>query len=227
MNRTKWIIFAVICVVVLGGLVFTSKKDKVNVDTTNPTEIIAASESSLGDQTYGKKDSKVVVMVYEDFQCPGCGGAHPGLKAVKEKYKDQIVYVFRNFPLTTIHPNALAAATAAEAAGLQGKFWEMHNMLYENQQSWSTVDAAKRTDVFSGYAKEIGIDTAKFKTDLSDKRIAEKISRDRALGAKMKVNSTPTIFVNDHKLTEEEVTDIAGKSEKLTKLIDDALKANQ
>lgn len=227
MDRTKWIVFALICAAVLGGLVFMSKKDKVNVDTTDPFKLVPGSNTSIGDHVYGKKDAAVVVVEYADFQCPGCAGAYPGLKTIKEKYKENVAHVFRNFPLTTIHPNALAAATAAEAAGLQGKFWEMHDKLYENQQNWSTVDASKRTDVFIGYAKAIGLDVEAFKTDLSDPRIADKISRDRALAGKLKVNSTPTVYVNQHKLTEDETTDIANKGEKLSKLIEDALKANR
>lgn len=228
MDRTRWTIFAIVCIVMLGGLVFVSKKDKVNVDTTNPYELITDSSTSIGDHVFGKKDSKVIVVEYGDFQCPGCGSAFPQLKTVAEKYKDKIAFVFRNFPLTAIHPNALAGATAAEAASLQGKYWEMHDKLYENQQDWSNVDASKRTDVFVGYAQEVGLNVDKFKADLTDKRIAEKISRDRALGTKLGVDSTPTIYVNQHKLDSTEIADLANRQgEKLTTRIDNALKANK
>src|SRR6478672_343329 len=132
MTRSRWIIFVLICVVTLGGLVLLSKKDTVNVDKEDPTKAVSETASSIGDHVYGNKAAKVVLIEYGDFQCPGCGGAFPQLKTIKETYKDQIAFIFRDFPLTTIHPNALAAATAAESAGLQGKFWEMHDMLYEN-----------------------------------------------------------------------------------------------
>jgi len=170
--------------------------------------------------------SKVVLIEYGDFQCPGCGGAFPQLKLIKEEYKDKIAFIFRNFPLTTLHPNALAAATAAEAAGLQGKFWEMHDALYENQSAWENIDASKRTDVFAGYAKDIGLDAEKFVTDLSDPRVSAKINRDRAFGKKLNVNGTPTVYVNDQKLSDTEITDLTQSTgDQLRGKLNAALKA--
>ena len=226
MTRSRWIIFALICVVTIGGLILLSKKDTVNVDNIDASKAVSETATSIGDHVYGDKSSKVVLIEYGDFQCPGCGGAFPQLKALKETYKDKIAFIFRNFPLTAIHPNALAAATAAEAAGLQGKFWQMHDKLYENQDAWSNVDASKRTDTFAGYAESIGLDVEKFRSDLSDAKITAKISRDRALGNKLGVNSTPTLYLGSEKLTDEEVSDlIQGTGEKLKAKIDAKLKA--
>lgn len=226
MTRSRWIIFILICVVTLGGLILLSKKDSVNVDTVDPSKAVSETTTEIGDQVYGNKASKVVLIEYGDFQCPGCGGAYPQLKTIKETYKDQIAFIFRNFPLTAIHPNALAAATAAEAAGLQGKFWEMHNKLYENQTAWSEIDASKRTSIFTGYAEDIGLNVDQFKTDLSDPKIVAKINRDRAFGKKLNVDSTPTLYVNDSKLSSDETTDLVQASgEKLMKKLDAALKA--
>ena len=200
MTRSRWIIFVLICVVTIGGLILLSKKDAVNVNDIDPSKAVSESETSIGDRLYGDKASKVVLIEYGDFQCPGCGGAFPQLKSLKEAYSDKIAFIFRNFPLTAIHPNALAAATAAEAAGLQGKFWEMHDKLYETQTAWSSIDPNKRSDVFIGYAEDIGLDTEKFKSDLSDPKIAAKISRDRAIGNKLGVSSTPTLYLGNEKL---------------------------
>lgn len=226
MTRSRWIIFALICIVTIGGLILLSKKDSVNVNDMDASKAVSETETSIGDHVYGNKASQVLLIEYGDFQCPGCGGAFPQLKTLKEEYKDQIGFIFRNFPLTAIHPNALSAATAAEAAGLQGKFWEMHDKLYENQTAWSSIDPSQRTDVFAGYAEEIGLDGAKFKSDLSDPKIATKISRDRALGNKLGVNSTPTLYLGNEKLSEEEVSDlIQGTGEKLRTKIDAKLKA--
>lgn len=226
MTRSRWIIFALICIVTIGGLILLSKKDAVNVDDIDPSKAVSETTTSIGDQVYGDKSSEVVLIEYGDFQCPGCGGAFPQLKTLKETYKGQIAFIFRNFPLTAIHPNALAAATAAEAAGLQGKFWEMHDRLYENQNTWSNIDPSRRTDTFVGYAKAIGLDTEKFKADLSDPKVTAKISRDRALGNKLGVSSTPTLYLGSEKLTEEEVSDlIQGTGEKLMDKIDAKLKA--
>lgn len=226
MTRSRWIIFALICIVTIGGLILLSKKDSVDVTNTDPSKAVSETETSIGDHVYGNKASQVVLIEYGDFQCPGCGGAFPQLKTLKEDYKEQIGFIFRNFPLTAIHPNALAAATAAEAAGLQGKFWEMHDKLYETQNAWSNIEAAKRTDAFVGYAEDIGLDTEKFKNDLSDPKIVAKISRDRALGNKLGVDSTPTLYLGTEKLTDEEVSDlIRGTGEKLRNKIDAKLKA--
>ncbi len=226
MTRSRWIIFALICIVTVGGLILLSKKDSVNVTDMDPSKAVSESETSIGDHIYGNKAAKVVLIEYGDFQCPGCGGAFPQLKTLKETYKDKIAFIFRNYPLTAIHPNALSAATAAEAAGLQGKYWEMHDKLYENQTAWSGIDPGKRTDIFTGYAKDIGLDTKKFQSDLSDQKVAAKISRDRALGNKLGVNSTPTLYLGSEQLDNETVTDlIQGTGKKIMDKIDAKLKA--
>lgn len=222
MTRTRWIIFAIITVLALGGLVLFSKKDKVDVSTMDPAKMIMTEN---GDHIYGNKNAKVVLYEYGDLQCPGCGGAFPNIKSIKEDYKDKIAFVFRNFPLTTIHPNALAAATAAEAAAQQGKFWEMHDKLYENQDSWSGSSASARTDVFIQYASAIGLNTDKFKTDMSSKTVSDKIARDRALANKLGVNSTPTFYVDTEKVGSDIITDVVQqKGDLLRKKLDDKLK---
>src|SRR4051812_16240717 len=118
MSGKGWIIFGAICVVLFGGLVFWSGRDRVDVSSVDTNKIQPASSDSgnIGDHVFGNKDAKVVLMEYGDFQCPGCGSAHPTVKALSEKYKDQLAFVFRNFPLTSIHPNARAAAAAVETA---------------------------------------------------------------------------------------------------------------
>jgi protein-disulfide isomerase len=225
MTRSRWIIFALICVLTIGGLILLSKKDSVSVDSIDPSKAVSETETAIGDHVYGDKSSQVVLIEYGDFACPGCGGAYPQIKAIKETYKDKIGFIFRNFPLTAIHPNALAASTAAEAAGLQGKFWEMHDKLYENQTAWSGTETSKRTDVFAGYAEDIGLDVEQFKADLSDPKITAKISRDRALGQKLKVSSTPTLYVGNEKLSDAEINDLVqGSGEKLMDKLDAVLK---
>lgn len=222
MTKTRWIIFALICVLALVGIVVFTKKDSVDVGSLDASKIITGEN---GDHVYGKPDAKVVLFEYGDFQCPGCGGAFAQIKSIKEEYKDKIAFVFRNFPLTTIHPNALAAATAAEAANLQGKFWEMHDKLYENQDSWSNVSATARTDVFVQYASAIGLNVEKFKEDMSSKSVSEKIARDRAIGNKINVESTPTFYVNDEKMNPDIVSDVVQlKGDLLRKKLDEKLK---
>ena len=211
MNRTAWIVISVLVVLGLAGLVIVSKKDAVNVDGIDPYTVIQSTDGTIGDQTKGKKDAKVVVFEYADFQCPGCAGAHQNLPRIQALYEGSVLFVFRNFPLTSGHQNALAASTSAEAAGLQGKFWEMHDVLFSNQNEWQSLDAQKRNETFTAYAKQLGLNTDTFTNDLSNKAVQEKIRTDRALGAKVNVTETPTFIVNNEKVSSEIVTDLIQK----------------
>jgi protein-disulfide isomerase len=224
-SKKAWIIFAAICVALLAVLVYVSSKDKVNVSDVNTNSVLKASKQSgnIADHTFGKTDSKVILIEYGDFQCPGCGAAYQPVKAVTEKYKDQLTFVFRNFPLASKHPNARAAASAAEAAGLQGKYWEMHDMLFENQNTWGNLSTTERATFFADYAQELGLNVDKFKTDMASTGVNQKINFDQALGKKQGVSGTPSFYLNG------KVADIFGESggadeEKLDKVIVDALK---
>jgi protein-disulfide isomerase len=210
MTSKTWIVFAVIVVALFGALWYTSMRDNIDVSDVNGNSVLKAQEASGGiaDHVYGNKDAKVVIIEYGDYQCPGCGSAYSPLKTLYEKYDDKVAFVFRNYPLVTLHPNAKAASAAAETAGLMGKYWQMHDILYENQNSWSSVSADKRAEIFETYAAQIGLDKAKFRETLSKNsdKIAQKISFDQALGTKYDVSSTPTIFI-DGKLVNQVVLD--------------------
>lgn len=224
MTRTRWIIFAIACTLLLGILVANSKKNDVNVSNLDPAKVI--NEGDSADHVFGNKDAKVILVEYGDFQCPGCGAAFTQLKSIKETYKDQMAFVFRNFPLTSIHPNALAAATAAGAADKQGKFWEMHDLLYQNQKAWENLSVSQRGDAFIGYAKQLSLNTDTFKQDMSSQSVSNKISSDRALGARVKVDSTPTLFLNGQKLSNDVITSVVQSDGKLLKdKIEAAIKA--
>ncbi len=224
MSKKAWIIFAAICVLVLGSLVALSNSKKVDVSSVDTNKVQSGTEQSgnIGDHVFGKTDSKVVLTEYGDFQCPGCGGMHPTIKSLTEKYEGQLTFVFRNFPLTQIHPNALVAASAAESAGLQGKYWQMHNTLFENQDAWKNASVKNRLEVFSDYANTLGLDVEKFKTDIVSDQVSKKISFDLALGKKINVSSTPTFYLNGKQIS----NDTWGDQEKLEKAITDELKKN-
>lgn len=222
MDRNRWFIFAGICVAIVAGLVYTSNKEQVAVDDIDAFTI--TKDREINDQVYGNKDAKVVIYEYADFQCPGCGGAYPNLSTIKETYKDSVAFVYRHFPLTTIHPHAFAAAATAESAGLQGKFWEMHDLLFDTQDAWSSQSAEQRQKTFEGYARQIGLDMEQFSTDLSSDKVAAKIEFDRALGRKLGVDSTPTIFVNKERVNDDIVSDVIQvKGEKLTSKLDELI----
>jgi protein-disulfide isomerase len=154
----------------------------------------------IGDHIFGKVGSKVTLTEYGDFQCPPCGNIYPVVKSISEKYTDQLQFVFRNFPIPDLHPNAKAAAASAEAAGLQGKYWEMHNKLYETQADWSNLSSSERIKYFDNLAKGLGLDMKKFDADMASDSVASKISYDLALGNKVNVDATPTFILDGKKL---------------------------
>lgn len=165
----------------------------------------------------GTPSAKVTIVEFGDFQCPACGAAHPVLKQIVSDYKDKVYFVFRNFPLP-MHPNAPLAAQAAYAAGSQGKFWEMHDKLYESQDEWAEKSAGPAKDVIVGYAKELGLDMTKFNDDLNKNAGNAKIQKDQNDGYQLGVNSTPTVYINGTKFAAVMTYD------QLKKEIDDRLK---
>lgn len=207
MSKTAWIIFAAVVVLVFGGLVFYSQSQKTVIDTENldAGSVLAASEQSgnIADRVSGNADSKVVLIEYGDFQCPSCAAAHAPITSFIEEYQDKIAFVFRNFPITSAHPHAKAAAATAEAAGLQGKYWEMHNLLFERQRSWSSLSADERTNTFANYAAELELDVDKFNQDIASNAVNQKINFDVALSKDMGVTGTPSFFLNDERLPED------------------------
>ena len=210
--------------VLFGGLIIWSQKDKMDVSKVDTSKIQPATTQSgnIADHVFGNKNAKVVLIEYGDFQCPGCGSVYPTIKAVSEKYKDNLAFVFRNFPLTNLHPNARAAAAAAETAGLMGKYWQMHDALYENQDGWSEASANDRTDLFAGYAEQIGLNKATFTKDLDAKssQVNKKINFDIALGRKDSVSATPTFYLNGKELSSDDIS----SEDAFTKIVENALK---
>ena len=166
---------------------------------------------------FGKGTKNVTLVEYGDFQCPACGGYYSLLKELKNKYKDEIKFQFRNFPLPN-HQNAFAAHRAAEAANLQDKFWQMHDALYENQESWSS--ASNPYSIFESYAQSLGLDLAKFKQDFESPQVNAVINADKKAGVDLSVDSTPTFFLDGKRIEEEPTT-----LKDFAKLIDEAIKA--
>ena len=131
---------------------------------------------------------------FGDFECPPCGMFHPILIEMHKEFGDNLQITFREFPLVPTHQHALAAASAAEAAGMQGKFWEMHDLLYERQNDWKKQFDVR--PVFEGYAKEIGIDVDRYNRDVASDYVAQRIFLDGKRGHALGVTGTPTVFLN-------------------------------
>lgn len=152
----------------------------------------------------GPADAPVMLEEFGDFQCAACGILHPMLNDLKASVGARVVLVFRQFPLVNAHANAMAAARAAEAAGLQGKFWEIHDLLFENQKDWAQLPDPK--PVFLDYASRIGVDVAKFQSDLTNPSIDQRIALDRERGRWIGVSSTPTLFINGREVPVQSLT---------------------
>ena len=142
----------------------------------------------------GPDGAPVTLEEFGDFQCPPCGLLDPVLKQMQGEFGSKLRIVFREFPLVPTHEHALAAARAAEAAGLQGKFWEMHDMLYENQKAWRDVFDVR--PIFEGYATRIGLDLNRLRTDIGSDVVEKRIFLDGKRGHSLNVNGTPTVFIN-------------------------------
>ena len=174
-----------------------------SIATTKPTPLprkdgLLSIPLDQTDHTKGSSTPKVTLVEYSDFQCPACGAYYPMVESIFDQYKDRISFTYRNFLLPQ-HQNATIAASAAEAAGLQGKFWEMTDALFKNQGSWSLMDNDTAEAAFLTYANKIGLNIVKFKLDISSAAVKNKIDRDQKSGLASAVDHTPTFFINGKK----------------------------
>ena len=192
------IIFISLIVLVIGLVVYAISRpdDKPTVASNSQRPQVEADVAKLSSgNSLGPADAKVTLAEFGDYQCPACGQYHKLIKDdILPKYSDKLKFVFLNFPLTEIHANAQAAAQAAEAAALQGKFWEMHNILYERQDDWSKQKDPRSK--FETYAREIGIDLDLFKKDSESQKVIDLINQQAGLGEAFKLKGTPSFFVN-------------------------------
>ena len=158
-------------------------------------------DSSLrkeGDWTQGPNGAPVVLIEYGDFQCPACGTYHILLKQLQKDFGDKMQLVYRHFPLKNIHKNAVLAASVTEATGKQGKFWEMHDILFERQKEWAESDKAQ--ELMTGYADELKLNLDQFKTDLNSQEVKDKVEKAYVEGTTVGITSTPTFFLNGARL---------------------------
>lgn len=167
-------------------------KYKVNILHKEP-EALVEQVSVDDDPSLGPTDAPVTIIMFSDFQCSACAATHPILKKVISEYEGKVRFVVRDFPLESIHENALVAARAATAANAQGKFFELIEILYKNQEALDTASLKK-------YAAEIGLNAAQFEIDFNSPKIAAEIRKDMADGEALGIGSTPTIFINGRRV---------------------------
>jgi formate-nitrite transporter family protein len=174
---------------VVGGMVWIGNmQDKA----TEPQSLVAPVDDS--DWYQGGKEAKVVVVEYSDFECPTCASFYPVMNALEETYGDQIKIVYRHYPITQLHPNAQLAAQAAEAAGMQGQFFGMHDLLFSNQKTWSAQKDP--TNLFLAYAEALQLDMTRFRNDLTSDAAEKAVKDDAVSGNRSGVKGTPSFFVN-------------------------------
>jgi protein-disulfide isomerase len=145
----------------------------------------------------GKREAKVIVVEFSDFQCPFCAKMYPSIQRLIETYGDRILFVYRDFPLSSIHPQAQKAAESAQCAFEQGRFWEYHDRLFERQEEWASLGIPK----FREYAADLGLDTERFNECLDSGKYAAEVAADLREGERIGVSATPTYFINGRKLT--------------------------
>ena len=168
----------------------------------------------------GSAAAKVTLEEFADFECPACGNFYPILKSIEKEYGAQVSVIFREFPLTMQHQHAYTAARAAEAAGLQGKFWEMHDLLYENRTTWSKAPDVEQA--FAEYASQLGLDLDRFKQDQASEMVQLRIARDHRRARSIQVRSTPALYVNGVEVPYSEMKTI----ESLRAVVNKALSSN-
>jgi len=181
----------------VGFLMFRSSQPQ---SPATPTPASGSLATSNGPASKGV----VTIDEYGDYQCPPCGALHPVLKTLKGEYGGRIQIAFHHFPIPQLHNHAIEASYAAAAAGLQGKFWEMHNLLYENQSLWSQVGDIR--PILINFARQIGLDVPRFTRDMDGLQVVTIISEDTRLASAVGVNSTPTVFINGQLIPNENLT---------------------
>jgi protein-disulfide isomerase len=182
-------------VIVVGGSWLYQR----SVDQQSQPEVLTSNqealvrENSIKIQATGEE--KLVVVEFADYECPACAAVAPRIKELVEQYGENVTFVFRDFPLTNIHPNATIAARMVRIAGEQDKYWEMHDLMFAKQAEWAA--ASDPSDLFVGYAGELGMNTSDIKTKLSSDVYESEVKADVADANLLRVNSTPTFFVGD------------------------------
>jgi len=155
-------------------------------------------QTQTSDWTKGNPNSSVTLIEYLDFECGACGAYYPLVKRLSEEYGDKILFISRYFPLQG-HKNGMTAALAVEAAGKQGKYWEMHDLLFEEQGAWGGQPSSDPA-AFERYAEQIGLDIERFKEDVNSQEVRNRVISDKDAGLSIGVNSTPTFFLNGKKI---------------------------
>jgi protein-disulfide isomerase len=192
-----FIIVAVVALATIGSGAMLYRAKRPQVLSIPEDKSLSAKSDTESPHIRGNPDAPVTLEEYGDFQCPPCGMFAAFLSQLEKEYDSRLRVVFRNFPLA-MHEHAREAALAAEAAGLQGRFWEMHDVLYREQETWSKAPNVR--ELFESYAGTMGLDVDKFKKDMDGEKARERVDTDRQRGESLGIQTTPTLFINNQPL---------------------------
>ncbi len=199
-RKTEFWIIGIFVVLVIVIAIVASVLSSGGASTAQPFNATTVPPLTSADWTRGDATSTVSVIEYGDFECPACGAYEPIVEQLTQEYGGRVLFAFRNFPLYQIHPFAMIAAQAAEAAGLQGKYWQMHDLLYKDQTQWTADTTISTSTVvsnyFDGYAQSLGLNVAQFNSDINSAKVTAKVQKDLASGNAAQVDHTPTFFIN-------------------------------
>jgi protein-disulfide isomerase len=203
MSKQFLAVLAAIVLIFVGIVLITSKSNSTSSTSSN----------KVSEHIEGEGKDHVTLTEYGDYECPYCGEYYPTLKTVQAKYSQEIYFQFRNFPLTSLHPHAFAGSRAAEAAGEQGKYWQMHDLLYEQNETYydsneqaatwiNAPDSVLLSQYFDADAKQLGLNVAKFNTAYNSNAVNDVIDADMSEGQKLGIEGTPTFFINGKQITQ-------------------------
>ena len=188
-------LFVVAIVALMAGMYYLSSREGQSQKTTATKLETSLNFNPTKDRYQGNPEAKTVLIEYADFQCPACKAYAPVLSDLEKANSQNMVFVYRYFPLYQIHFNAKISAYAAEAAYRQGKFWEMHDQLFATQETWSKMGNQNAKEYFTNIAKNLGLDTTKFAADMNSREVAQLVDLSYAGGEQTGVNSTPTLYL--------------------------------
>jgi protein-disulfide isomerase len=200
---SKPVMVIIAAILLAAGAGYLLTRDRSVMSSPAPGTPVAL-QSGTG-HARGPANAPITLVEFGDYQCPTCGHYYPIVEEVLHRFPTQVRFEFHHFPLVNAHHNALAAATAAEAAGEQNHFWEMHDMLYKHQDDWS--NSADPEDIFAGYATQIGIDVNKFRQDMQSPAVGHRITDDVVRALDAKVPGTPTFLINGKMITTPKTVD--------------------
>jgi protein-disulfide isomerase len=192
----KWLLITILLIGSFLAIIFSSGSEDADPDDGGEVNIV------LNDSEWikGSIDAENVLVEYSDFQCPACASRLPVVDSLMDEFGSHVKFVYRHYPLN-MHQHAGRAAQAAEAAGIQGKFWEMHDMIFEGQSAWSGLSSSEVEVLFTAYAESLSLDLDQFADDIDSSAVEDAVQSDANSGKALGVNSTPTFYLNNKKVT--------------------------